>query len=437
MKKFLKNAALLLTVPALAAGLCFAACGAVARLPDGVSINGADVGGMPRARAVAEVRENILSDLKGRRLSVFSEEHVYTYSYPEISFRDDAKAVVYSISRAGEYRVQANCFLNGLDEVVSGICAAEFKEREEPSAHFNSSGGEAFCYDEGTDGAAPDGARLRADILRSLGGRGYGCDFAPVKLSVLHSARNGSVEELKGCTALLSSYTTYFDGENSPRVSNIKLASGKISGCVLPPGESFSFNARVGARTEKNGFKKAKIIEDGRFVYGVGGGVCQVSTTLYNAALLAGLEVTEYHPHSLSVSYIAPSRDAMVSGTYSDLKFKNTAQSNVYVRVLAGDSYVRCELYGLPDGACYSLESVVTGGEEGAVESECYLVCARGENVERRLLRKDKYLPAREQSGNVKQGQKAEDGQKAENSQKTENGQKGENGQKAGNDPKT
>ena len=166
----------------------------------------------------------------------------------------------------------------------------------------------------------------------------------------------------------------------------------------------------MGARTEANGFKKAKIIEDGRFVYGTGGGVCQASTTLYNAALLAGLKVTEYHPHSLSVNYVRPSRDAMVSGSYSDLKFCNTTNCPVYIRVLTGLYYVRCEMYGLSDGAKYSLSSVVTGEEGGTVESECYLTVTRGESSYTKLLRKDRYLPAKKSADAAEQDNKVENG---------------------------
>ena len=385
-------------MPALAAGICFASCGASNRLPRGVRISGAELGGLPRSQAARLVREGILSDLKGRRLNIVSDGHVYSYSYPEISFKDDAKTVVYSISRPGDYKVGVSYYLNGLDDVVSGICAAEYRPVREPCAYFNAGEGEAFCYDEGQSGVVPDAVKLRGDIMSALEGRERGADFEEVALNVESKKQSGDMDKIKRETARLAAYTTYFDCENTPRVSNIKLAGKKISGSILAPGESFSFNGRVGVRTEKNGFKKAKIIEDGRFVYGVGGGVCQVSTTLYNAALLAGLKITEYHPHSLSVNYVSPSRDAMVSGTYSDLKFVNTTCRPLYIRVLVGLYYVRCELYGLSDGAEYSLESVITGEENGTLESECYLVCRRGGESERRLLRKDKYLSPKEKS---------------------------------------
>ena len=396
-------------MPALAAGI-FIFCGFAKKLPRGTFINGVDVGGMTRPQAVALVRDDILSDLDSRSLKIISGKGEYAFSYPEISFKDDVKKVAEGVRRAGKYSISLSWYLNGLDAVVSGICAAESEEVREPRATFNGGDGEPFLYEEGKDGALPDGGKLKRDILSSLKNRVYGGDFAEVALSVKKVAPSQDMAGLKQKTARLSVYTTYFDCENTPRVSNIKLAGEKISGCVLSPGESFSFNSRVGARTEANGFKKAKIIEDGRFVYGTGGGVCQVSTTLYNAALLAGLKVTEYHPHSLSVNYVRPSRDAMVSGSYSDLKFCNTTNCPVYIRVLTGLYYVRCEMYGLSDGAKYSLSSVVTGEEGGTVESECYLTVTRGESSYTKLLRKDRYLPAKKSADAAEQDNKVENG---------------------------
>lgn len=395
MKLFFKRLVFIISVvPALAAGI-FVFGGWAKKLPRGTEVNGVDVGGMPLSCAAACVREDILRDLKGRRLEVRCGDNVYAFSYPEISFKDNVASVISSVRKAGQYHAEVKYYLNGLDAVVSGICAAEFREIQEPQAYFNGGSGQPFYYEDGQSGAVADDKKLRRDMLSSLENRAFGEEFAPVKLAIKVTPPKDSLAALKKRTVRLSSYTTYFDGGNAPRVSNIKLAGGKISGCVLGAGQGFSFNARVGARTEKNGFMRAKIIEDGRFVYGTGGGVCQVSTTLYNAALLAGLKVTEYHPHSLAVSYVSPSRDAMVSGTYSDLKFTNTTGSPVYIRVLTGADYIRCEVYGLYGGAEYSLDSVVVGGEEGALESECYLNITRGGVTERRLLRKDKYLPAK------------------------------------------
>lgn len=122
---------------------------------------------------------------------------------------------------------------------------------------------------------------------------------------------------------VLASYTTSLVGSPVNRTHNIRLAAKKISGRVLAPGEIFSFNRIVGPRTKQTGFKSAMVIANRRFVPGIGGGVCQVASTLYNVVLNAKMHVVERYPHSLSVKYVPRGRDASVYYGRADFKFKN------------------------------------------------------------------------------------------------------------------
>ena len=208
---------------------------------------------------------------------------------------------------------------------------------------------------------------------------------------------------------LLSSYTTYYDSTNEARCHNIRLAASFIDGTVLQNGDVFSFNAVVGPRTQERGFERAAIIENGEFVEGVGGGVCQVSTTLYNAALLSGCQIVEYHPHSLAVSYVPPSRDAMVSGTFFDLKVRNSTGSTIYLKAVTGANFVCFKVYGRDFGVKYDVNSFVTGtiaaneeftddinlvksGRDGTI-SEGYLLVTQNGFTRVIFLRRDKYSP--------------------------------------------
>ena len=158
----------------------------------------------------------------------------------------------------------------------------------------------------------------------------------------------------------------------------------------------------MGERTEENGFSEAPVIERGEYVPGTGGGVCQVSSTLFYAALEGGLRVSESHPHSLSVSYLPPSLDAMVS-KWSDLKLLNARPSPVRMEAGAKNGALTVRLYGTPDGLRYRAESVMLAslplpegeeGEEGLV-SESFL-CVYGEGgelISRTRVRKDVYAP--------------------------------------------
>lgn len=156
-------------------------------------------------------------------------------------------------------------------------------------------------------------------------------------------------------------FFTSYPSSSEERKNNIKLAAKSLNNTLVDVGGEFSFNQTVGERTIARGYKSAKIIVGGEFVDGVGGGVCQVSTTLYNAALIAGLEITEYHPHSLSVSYVAPSFDAMVNSGSADLKFINNTDNPIIILVTADDSCITVKIIGEPLKEKYLRKSVITG----------------------------------------------------------------------------
>ena len=145
---------------------------------------------------------------------------------------------------------------------------------------------------------------------------------------------------------LRSQFFTSYQTSSEERKSNIALAVKSINGTLLGAYEEFSFNRTVGERTVKRGYKTAKIIVGGEFVDGVGGGVCQVSTTLYNAVILAGLKIVEYHPHSLPVSYVAPSFDAMVNSSWADLRFINNTKNPIIIMAVANGERLIVKIYG-------------------------------------------------------------------------------------------
>lgn len=210
----------------------------------------------------------------------------------------------------------------------------------------------------------------------------------------------------------LSSYTTYFNAEDRGRCENIAIAASLIDGVTIQPYGEFSFNKTVGRRTEEAGFQQAKIIVQGEYVLGVGGGVCQVSTTLYNAALKSGLNVIEYHPHSLRVGYVAPSRDAMVS-TESDLQLYNPHNFPVYLATEVFENGLRVSFYGKNEGYRYEIISqtieeipppapIIKEGEkeetlrnaQNGVKSEAYLEQYKGNALLfRKRIRTDEYRP--------------------------------------------
>lgn len=152
-----------------------------------------------------------------------------------------------------------------------------------------------------------------------------------------------------GIKEKIAAASTQFSLENQNRVHNISLAAKKIDNFLLTPGAVFSFNQVVGEASLKNGFKEAPVIVNEQFVMGAGGGICQVSSTIYNAALKAGLRIIERHNHRLSVSYLPPGLDATVAYDYLDLKFQNNLKTNILIHAYVAKNCLNVYFFGDPE----------------------------------------------------------------------------------------
>ena len=169
-----------------------------------------------------------------------------------------------------------------------------------------------------------------------------------VAIPTYEKAFEDNGEDLLANTALRSSFSTDYSSSVDGRKNNVNVALGDFNGMVVAPGEEVSFNLVTGDKTPENGYQKAKIILNGVYVDGYGGGACQASTTLYNALILADLEILEVNPHSLPVSYVPLAFDAMVSEGYSDLRFKNNLEYPIYIKTWGDETRAYVQIYGQP-----------------------------------------------------------------------------------------
>ncbi len=142
----------------------------------------------------------------------------------------------------------------------------------------------------------------------------------------------------------LSGFSTGITGGGEGRITNIKISAQDINNTLIFPGQVFSFNRETLPRTWERGYRFAPIIVNGDAL-GIGGGICQVSTTVYNAALEADLEIIERHPHSLPVDYVAPGRDAAVAGDYLDMKFRNNTEEVLLLTASVSPGIITAEIY--------------------------------------------------------------------------------------------
>lgn len=176
-------------------------------------------------------------------------------------------------------------------------------------------------------------------------------DFQSKKISLIidqNSDPAQTTEDLQKMqiNGVLSTFTTYYSENAANRAQNIALAASRIDGMIIGPGQSFSFNNTVGPRDYEHGFLDAVIIENGKYTNGLGGGVCQVSTTVYGAVLRTELEVTARRPHSLVSGYVDPGQDAMVAWGISDLAFINTYDTPILLYAKSGGGALTVSIYG-------------------------------------------------------------------------------------------
>ncbi len=266
--------------------------------------------------------------------------------------------------------------------------------------------------------------------------QGRRLDVAAARPLVLQALRRGSeanlplpvtplypdvtVADLRqtGIREIWSSFVTVFDAADTNRTANIRLSARRINGHILYPGQVFSFNQVVGPRDREHGFKEALEIVDGEFVPGIGGGVCQVSSTLYNAVLLANLPIAERTNHSKPLGYVGLGRDATVAYGSLDFKFVNdtgapvvilaeTAKNRLTVGIVGREplavavDIVAADRHVIPpavvkkqDRELYLGETKVDKqGKPGFEVTTMRVVRANGRELKRELLARDRYLP--------------------------------------------
>ena len=299
-----------------------------------------------------------------------------------------------------------NYILPNFDDVVRFFAPACPPKRD-AVVTFGPNG---FCFCPGNDGVEVNQKQLFESLLCCHNGQTI---CLPV---IVHKAT--TIEQLQNTTQKRATFTTEFANSSPQRSHNIALATQSINGTTVGVGQTFSFNQVVGKRTEQRGYQSAKVILDGAYVEGIGGGVCQVSTTLYNALLLAGI-VPNAHQHTLISHYVLEGFDAMVSDSGADLTFVNNTNSPIYIQGFVQDKKVTFNIFGVENKYKIVRESivevtpfqtveivdnvkyphlvytdqtqVVTNGSNGVKAQSMLKYYLEGQLVETKLLRKSTY----------------------------------------------
>lgn len=398
---------------------------------NGVSVAGIDLSGRSRSEAV-QLLSVLQENHRGKRVTLYYDEMVFRVDGTNIDFDIDVNGTVdeawsygrnglwweriKKIRTAAQYGYESSLRIH-YDEVKFTDLIEQWQSqiaRPPRNATLSIMSGRIIPEEQGR--------RLSSDGLRPLvlGAFMKDEDDAALALPVttlyptITAAEIGSA----GIREALSVYSTSFNSQDANRSMNIKVAVSKVNGYILYPGKAFSFNTIVGPREKVYGFKEALEIMDGELVPGVGGGICQLSSTLYNAALLANLEIIERHNHSKPLSYIPLGRDATVVFGGLDFKFANNTSSPIMIMaevqgdklsvgifgqnslaevveiVSADQKIIHQGILKKDDESLYLGEfKIDKQGKPGYAITTLRIVRSGNQEIKREVLSRDSYLP--------------------------------------------
>ena len=212
-------------------------------------------------------------------------------------------------------------------------------------ARFKTSSGTVVIVPS-QEGVGPDIEALSADLTKALKESSDGSRTVELTTRITEPSLTTEEARAMGVHERISTFTTTYDSGNAPRVNNIHLLGDALDGKLVPPGGTFSFNGAVGERTAAKGYKEANAIVKGKLVPQLGGGICQVGTTMFNAVFFSGFPVIQRSNHSFYISHYPKGRDATVSWGGPDLKWKNDTQNWVLVSVAYTSGSITISLYG-------------------------------------------------------------------------------------------
>lgn len=316
-----------------------------------VRVDGIDITGMSREAAKAA----ILKDYPWSMTVVWNDK---TYEVSDL-MADKVDLLLEDIY-TGEPEESYSLDTSGLEEAVraeaANVAAGWNKKAKNGSISSYDASTDKFIFSGAETGFAVDEDKLIADIQAALAAKDFD---AAIQASVVTVQPEFDEDAARQRYEKLSTFTTKTTA-NSNRNTNIKLAAQAINGIVVQPGQEFSFNETVGQRTEAKGYKGAAAYNNGEVVQEIGGGVCQVSSTLYNAVVKAGLKTTVRRSHTYEPSYVTPGTDATVSWGGPDYKFVNNSDAGIGIRAHYADQSLTVSIYGIPileEGVTYSLQS--------------------------------------------------------------------------------
>lgn len=332
-------------------------------IENGTMINGVNVGGMDYYDAEKLIYDVFKEKSENFSLTLKYKDKTWTFDKDDFKVNSEIHTIIEEAQKRNEIvesyekqtetlkdlqndgasvNVAFNYIFVGLDEKIDEIIKEIEIEPVNSEIKFNAQNSNPFEVTEHKNGLRVNKEQLYFDINEQFNKT----NNVEVEIKTFEQVADVTKQENLENTTQISTFVTYVSDSTGGRKSNVKKALDCFNGFVVEPNETVSFNKVTGPHTLDNGYKIATIIYNGRYVDGVGGGICQASTTLYNALLLADAEILEVHKHTLPVKYVPLAMDAMVSDYVADLKFKNVSDEPLYIQTVCDSESVRVNIYG-------------------------------------------------------------------------------------------
>lgn len=323
----------------------------------GITIDGYEVSGKTKNGAIEFLMGQKEIEDMDRSINFFHEDYNYEVTLKDFGYTYDYENAVdkaYELGRHGNpfvrYKEINELKNSGFDislepeydrdlvlKIVDKIEDDVNQEKKDATFDFN---GGSFKVTDDINGKSV----VKGDLINLIVDNIY--ELKDLEIPVETEAPKVTKELLARINGVIGEFSTSFKGSSSGRIQNIRQASKSVSNLLLLPGDEVSFNETVGPINQSTGFTEAPVILNGELTPGLGGGVCQSSTTLYNALLLADVSIVERHPHSIAASYVPRGTDGAVARGYLDLKFKNDYDFPIYTQSKIIGDRIYFQIYG-------------------------------------------------------------------------------------------
>ena len=316
-----------------------------------VAVDGINITGMSREEAKAAILKDFPWGMK-----VTWQDQSYDVNDLMAEKVDSLLQKIYTGEPKESYTLDTTGLEDAAAKEAETVAGLWNKKAKNGSISEYDASSDKFLFKGAENGLAVDQDQLKADILAALSRKDFTATIAATVNEVEPEFSEAVAREKYKTIGTFTTNTT----SNQKRNTNIKLATQAINGIVLQPGEEFSFNNRVGERTEAKGYQGAAAYNNGEVVQEIGGGVCQVSSTMYNAVVKAGLKTTMRRSHTFEPSYVTPGTDATVSWGGPDYKFVNNSSAAIGIRASYYNQTCTVSIYGIPlldEGVTHSLKS--------------------------------------------------------------------------------